>query len=95
MTALLPTTAASARTRVVAATNRLSRRGLDRLSAVLDDDDPTNEIGAAWGVKELLRQLLACTETPPARRALFAFYDAVLVADLPEATRLAETIQTW
>jgi len=80
---------------LLAAGDRLSRRGLDRLTAVLHADDPTNEIGAAWGVKELLRQLLACTETPPARRALFAFYDAVLVADLPEATRLAETIQTW
>ena len=80
---------------LLAAGDRLSRRGLDRLTAVLHADDPTNEIGAAWGVKELLRQLLACTETHPARRALFAFYDAVLVADLPEATRLAETIQTW
>ncbi|MEJ7698106.1 MAG: transposase [Pyrinomonadaceae bacterium] len=45
---------------------------------VLHADDPTNEIGAAWGVKELLRQLLACTEAHRARRALFAFYEAVL-----------------
>jgi transposase len=68
---------------LLAAGDRLSRRGLDRLTAVLHADDPTNEIGAAWGVKELLRQLLACTETHPARRALFAFYDAVLVATCP------------
>ncbi len=46
---------------LLAAGNWLSARGLDRLSAVLAADDP-NEIGAAWGVKELLRQLLACTE---------------------------------
>ena len=80
---------------LLAAGNRLSRRGLDRLSAVLDDDDPTNEIGAAWGVKELLRQLLSCAEATTARRALFAFYDAAVLADMPETTRLAETIQTW
>ena len=80
---------------LLAAGNRLSRRGLDRLSAVLATDDPTNEIGAAWGVKELLRQLLTCTEATTARRALFAFYDAAVLADMPETTRLAETIQTW
>jgi len=33
---------------LLAAGNRLSHRGLDRLSAVLAADDPTNEIGAAW-----------------------------------------------
>ena len=80
---------------LLAAGNRLSRRGLQRLSAVLAADDPTNEIGAAWGVKELLRQLLACTQAHLARRTLFAFYDAVLLADMPETTRLAQTIQTW
>jgi len=80
---------------LLAARNRLSARGLDRLSAVLAADDPTNEIGAAWGVKELLRQLLACTEAHRARRALFAFYEPVIVADMPETTRLAQTIQTW
>ena len=62
---------------------------------MLESDDPTNEIGAAWGIKELLRQLLACTEAHRARRALFSFYEAVLVADMPETTRLAETIHTW
>ena len=30
-----------------------------------------------------------------ARQALFAFYDAVLVADMPKTTRLAQTVQTW
>lgn len=58
-------------------------------------DDPSNEIGAAWGVKELLRQLLAAPTPPDARHRLFRFYDAVLAADLPETTRLAETISTW
>jgi len=80
---------------LLAAGNRLSHRGLDRLTARLAADDPTNEIGAAWGVRELLRQLLACTDTHLARRALFAFYDAVIIADMSETTRLAQTIQTW
>jgi len=80
---------------LLAAGDRLSKRGLDRLTRVLQADDPTNEIGAAWGIKELLRQLLACTEAHRARRALFSFYEAVLVADMPETTRLAETIHTW
>ena len=78
---------------LLAARDRLSRRGLARLTHVLATSDPTNEIGAAWGIKELLRQLLA---TPPAPGPVAArrFYDAVLAADLPEATRLAETVQT-
>jgi len=80
---------------LLAAGNRLSHRGLDRLTARLAADDPTNEIGAAWGVRELLRQLLACTDTHLARRALFAFYDAMIIADMSETTRLAQTIQTW
>ncbi len=31
--------------------NTLSARGRDRLEAVLATDDPTGELGAAWGVK--------------------------------------------
>jgi transposase len=50
---------------LLTAGDRLSRRQLDRLTRVLDGDDPTGEIGAAWGCKELLRQLLA--EHEPAR----------------------------
>jgi transposase len=80
---------------LLAADDRLSRRGLARLRRVLAVDDPTNEIGAAWGVKELLRQLLAAPTSHDARHRLFRFYDAVLAADMPETTRLAETISTW
>ena len=29
---------------------------------MLRRDDPTGEIGGAWGVKERLRMLLACTD---------------------------------
>ena len=41
--------------------NTLSPAGRDRLAAVLDSDDPTGELGAAWGVKEGLRLILAST----------------------------------
>lgn len=80
---------------LLAAGDRLSRRGLARLRYVLAGDDPTNEIGAAWGIKELLRQLLAAPTAHDARHRLFRFYDAVATADMPETTRLAETISTW
>jgi transposase len=80
---------------LLAAGDRLSARGLTRLQRVLAVDDPTNEIGAAWGIKELLRQLLAAPTPHDARHRLFRFYDAVLAADMPETTRLAETISTW
>jgi len=80
---------------LLAAGDRLPRRGLARLRQVLAVDDPTNEIGAAWGVKELLRQLLAAPTPHDAGHRLFRFYDAVLTADMLETTRLAETVQTW
>src|SRR5689334_24669449 len=35
--------------------DRPSRRQLERLSRVLDGDDPTGEIGAAWGCKTCSR----------------------------------------
>jgi transposase len=73
----------------------LSARQWKRLAAMLDDCDPTREIGAAWGVKERLRMLLAESEPSKIRWRLADFYDAAIDAQLPEATRLAETIQTW
>lgn len=74
-----------------------------RLKRVLASDDRTGEIGAAWAVKELLRQLLS---GPHAHgpgvfsRHLTAhrrtrFLTACADADLPEAIRLAETVERW
>ena len=62
---------------------------------MLDDHDPTNEIGAAWGVKERLRMMLAESEPSKIRWRLADFHDATIDAQLAEATRLAEPIQTW
>lgn len=38
--------------------NHLSPQALARLTATLRADDPTDEIGTAWGIKEQLRRLL-------------------------------------
>jgi transposase len=57
--------------------------------------DPTKEIGAAWAVKERLRMLLAEREPSTIRWRLADFYEAAIDAQLPEAARLAKTIQTW
>jgi transposase len=75
--------------------DHLSTKQWRRLNATLDRCDPTREIGAAWGVKERLRMLLAASEPAKIRRRLADFYDAAIDAQLPEATRLARTIETW
>ena len=64
---------------------------------MLASDDPTNEIGAAWGCKEL-RQLLAATGPAYSRHQVAHRLHRFLVpcadANMPETTRLASTIQT-
>lgn len=75
--------------------NTLSPRALARLKRLFAHDDPTNEISAAWGCKELLRQLLTARDRHTAAHRLFRFYDACATADMPETTRLANTIATW
>jgi transposase len=80
---------------LLTAGDRLSARQLARLKRVLATDDPSNEIGAAWGIKELLRRLLAAREPAEIRHRLWVFYEACASADMPETTRLATTIDTW
>jgi transposase len=80
--------------------NELGPGALARLRTVFDTDDPTNEISAAWGIKELLRQMLQAHgpngysrhETSTRRTRFLA---ACVDADMPEATRLAATIERW
>lgn len=80
---------------LLTAGDRLSRRQLDRLDFVLAVDDPTDEIGAAWGCKERLRLILKEHDPSRIRLRLWDFYDACVTADMPETTRLASTIETW
>ena len=73
----------------------LSPRGLARLKATLRTDDPTDEIGAAWGIKEQLRRLLTSASLAEAaeQKMLLGLY--VLAADMPESNRLWATIDAW
>ena len=76
--------------------NRLSPQALDRLERTFaPDSDPTNEIAGAWAVKERLRMLLAASDRHTIADRLHRFHETVLAADLPEATRLAQTIDAW
>ena len=73
----------------------LSDNGKTKLKTVLAVDDPTNQVGAAWGVKEQLRRLLACTTVADAQRERALFNQFVTWAAMPETDRLKKTIDTW
>jgi transposase len=73
---------------LLCAGDTLSARALARLRATLRVDDPTDEIGAAWGVKEQLRRLLASTSLAEATEHKMRLGAFVLAADMPETDRL-------
>jgi transposase len=73
----------------------LSSKQWNRLWRSFDGCDPTKEVQAAWAVKERLRLLLGEHEPSRIRWRLADFYEAAIDAQLPEATRLAGTVQTW
>ena len=73
----------------------LSTRGRARLEQVFATDDPTGELGAAWGVKEGLRLLLHTTTIKAAREARGRLEDWVRAADTDETRRLWNTLNVW
>ena len=73
----------------------LSPRALARLKATLRADDPTDEIGAAWGVKEQLRRLLTSGSLAEAHEHKMRLGAFVLAATMPETDRLWTTIDAW
>jgi transposase len=75
--------------------NTLSPRTLARLQATLRTHDPTDEIGAAWGIKEQLRRLLASNSLADAEEQKMRLGAFVLAADMPEIDRLSATIDAW
>lgn len=76
--------------------NTLSERGRSKLTHVLRSDDPTDEIGAAWGIKEALRLTLMSASVAVARQRKTELFDCcVAAAKMPEATRLKKTIDAW
>ena len=72
--------------------NTLSPQALARLKATLRSDDPTDEIGAAWGIKEQLRMLLTSGSHTDAHEQKLLLGLMVLAADMPETDRLWATI---
>lgn len=77
------------------AANTLSPRAWDRLDRVFAHDDPTGELGAAWGVKERLRMLLATRTLEEADTARGLLGVAVVAADMPECWKLWNTVNDW
>ncbi len=75
---------------LLTAGDRLSARQLARLGRVLDADDPTQEIGAAWACKELLRLALQARDPWDIRDRMWRFHTACADADMPETTRLGD-----
>lgn len=73
----------------------LSERGWDRLEKVFRNDDPTDELGAAWAVKEQVRRLLRTTTLADAWNERMRLGHYVQVANMPETDRLYDTIATW
>src|SRR4051794_35669824 len=63
----------------------LRPRPLGRLKATLRTDDPTDEIGAAWGLKEQLRRLMASGSLAQAHEHKMLLGSYVLAADMPES----------
>jgi transposase len=85
------------------ANRRLLLRGYDtlspqaraRLEAVFATDDPTDELSAAWGIKEQLRRLLKVQTVEQARHQKMILGCYVLAADMEETWRLWATIEAW
>ncbi len=75
--------------------DQLSPGAAHRLEQVFAEDDPTGEIQAAWHVKEALRALLASPDLDTAEAARQRLRAYVHAADMPETSRLSDTITTW
>jgi len=85
------------------ANRRLLLRGADtlspgrwtRLTTTFATDDPTGQLAAAWGVKEQLRRLLACTSFTDAAQEKMRLGHYVQVADMAETDQLWNTLYRW
>ena len=73
----------------------LSPRAKARLDAVFATDDPTDELSAAWGVKEQLRRLLNVATVEQARTEKMIMGCYVVAADMEATWRLWATIEAW
>jgi transposase len=83
------------RTLLLRGYDTLSARARTRLDAVLASDDPTDELSAAWGVKEQLRRRLNTGTVKQARHEKMILGCYMLAADMEETWRLWATIEAW
>ena len=58
-------------------------------------DDPTQELVAAWGVKEALRLMLSATNRASADERNAFFERQVKAAAMKETDRLLATVNKW
>lgn len=87
------------RRRLLSARERLSDRSFAKMWNALVDHDPSAQILTAYIAKEELRKLLSAAhesvDSSEIRRRLYRFYIWCAQADIPELTRLANTIEAW
>ena len=83
------------RTLLLRGYDTLSASARTRLDTVFISDDATDELSAAWGVKEQLRRLLNTSTTEQARHEKMILGCYVMAADMEEIWRLWDTIQAW
>lgn len=72
--------------------NHLNERGWERLRAGLAAGDRDGEIAAVWLARELLVEVYAANGLEHAKRQLTVFFQHAADANVPELTRLANTI---
>lgn len=58
-------------------------------------DDPTDELSAAWGIKEQLRRLLATGALARAWGGRMRMGCFAQIANMPGATKLYDAVATW
>ena len=87
------------RRRLLRAAGRLTDDQRHQLFEKLTAADPGGDIAAAWISKELLRDVLACTErgglSYEIRDRLHRFYTFWAACSVPEIGKLAGTISAW
>jgi transposase len=87
------------RRRLLTGRERLTHKRFTTMWNSCLDADPSGQILTAWIAKEELRALLATARTGGHRHdishRLYRFYTWCANADIPEVTRLAQTIEDW
>ena len=87
------------RRRLLTGRERLTHKRFTAMWNACIDADPSDQILTAWIAKEELRALLATARRGGHRhdisRRLYQFYSWCADADIPEITRLAQTIEDW